>query len=41
MYKQGDILLIPMPFSDLISSKKRPELVLSNNDYNAKQKILL
>ncbi|MBZ4647297.1 MAG: transcriptional modulator of MazE/toxin, MazF [Clostridia bacterium] len=29
-------MLIPIPFSDLTSSKKRPVLVLSNNDYNRK-----
>ncbi len=36
MYKQGDILLIPVPFSDLASQKKRPVLVLSNFQYNKK-----
>lgn len=34
MPKQGDILLIPIPFSDLKSVKKRPVLVISNNRYN-------
>jgi mRNA interferase MazF len=33
-YNQGDILLIPMPFSDLSTSKKRPVLVVSNDSYN-------
>jgi len=36
MYRQGDILLIPIPYSDLTSNKKRPVLVLSNDDYNIK-----
>ncbi len=36
MFKQGDILLIAIPFSDLTSSKKRPVLVLSNSGYNSK-----
>ena len=33
MYKQGDVLLISVPFSDLSSAKRRPVLVISNDEY--------
>ncbi|NHN29655.1 type II toxin-antitoxin system PemK/MazF family toxin [Paenibacillus sp. S3N08] len=34
MCRQGDILLIPFPYSDLSATKKCPILVLSNSSYN-------
>lgn len=36
MREQGDILLIPIPFTDLSSQKRRPVIVISNNVYNQK-----
>ena len=33
-YKQGDIILIPFPFSDLTSAKQRPAVVVSNDQFN-------
>ena len=35
-YKQGDIVLVPFPYSDLSGSKRRPVLIVSNDDYNQK-----
>lgn len=34
--KQGEIVLINFPFSDLSSSKVRPALVISNDEHNAR-----
>jgi len=39
MPEQGEILLIPIPFSDLQSVKKRPVLVISNDNYNDYQPV--
>jgi len=36
MYRRGEIVLIPVPFSDLSSVKRRPVLVISNMSYNNK-----
>jgi mRNA interferase MazF len=34
MPKQGAIVLIPVPFTDLSSMKRRPVIVISNDDYH-------
>lgn len=34
MYKQRQIVLVPFPYSDLSSTKRRPVLIVSNDSYN-------
>ncbi len=41
MYNQREVVLIPVPFSDLSSQKNRPVVVLSNNEYNQKTEDVL
>ena len=41
IYNQFDIVLVPFPFTDKNSSKKRPALILSNKDYQIKTNHLI
>jgi mRNA interferase MazF len=33
MPEQGDIVLIPVPFTDLTTQKRRPVIIVSSNEY--------
>lgn len=33
--RQGEIVLVPVPFTDLTSSRRRPVIVVSNDAYQA------
>jgi mRNA interferase MazF len=35
MPRQGDVVLVPVPFTDLSSARRRPVIVVSNDTYNA------
>jgi mRNA interferase MazF len=34
MPEQGEIVLVPVPFTDLSSTKRRPVIVISNRAYH-------
>ena len=40
-YRQGDIVLVSFPFTDLTATKKRPALVISPNSINQQNQDLI
>lgn len=34
VYKRGDVILVPFPFSDQTAAKKRPAVIISSDAYN-------
>lgn len=40
-YSQGEIILVPFPYSDLSAIKKRPVLILSNDLFNSSKQDLI
>ena len=40
-YNFGDILLVPFPFTDQTSSKKRPAVIISSKTYNQQKPDLI
>jgi mRNA interferase MazF len=41
MPEQRELCLLPVPFSDLSSTKRRPVIIISNNSYNNSSKDVL
>jgi mRNA interferase MazF len=40
-FKKWEIILVPFPFTDLTTNKKRPALIVSNNNYNKSDNLII
>ena len=40
-YKKWEIILVPFPFTNLTSSKKRPALIISPDEYNNEMDVVI
>ena len=40
-YEKWSIVLVPFPFTDLSAAKKRPALIISPNNYNEYQDVII
>jgi len=41
LYKKWDVILVPFPFTDLTSFKKRPSLIISPDNFNLNEDIVI
>ena len=41
LFKQGDVILIPFPFTDFSTLKQRPALVISSDSFNARHQDII
>jgi mRNA interferase MazF len=39
--KRGDVVLLPFPFTDLSATKQRPAVVISSEEFNARQRDII
>jgi mRNA interferase MazF len=41
MYKRGDVVFVPFPYSSLYTIKFRPALIISNSSYKSSQDVII